>query len=123
AGVFTVPLHDGRVVRTNHFLTPKPQQHEKTALYQPDSLDRTTLIESRFARYPEPQAATELLEFLYSDEGQAPLCAVPDMSLPYGERWATLATVMFSPEHRTATVAEGSPIDARTGNWLTLDAN
>lgn len=122
SGVFSVPLVDGHVIRTNHFLTETPQKEEKTVLYQPDSSERIDLIESRFARYPEPQKGSELLEFLYSDDGQAPLCAVPDMSKPFGERWATLATLILTPHERSAQIAAGSPIDARAGEWTTLTA-
>lgn len=122
SGIFSVPLVDDHVVRTNHFLTETPQKEEKTVLYQPDSSERMDLIESRFARYPEPQQASELLEFLYSDEGQAPLCAVPDMTKPFGERWATLATLILTPRDRGAQIAGGSPIDARAGKWIKLTA-
>lgn len=122
AGIFVVPMDNDRVIRTNHFLTATPRRDEKSEVYEPDSSERMELIQSRFARYPEPKRAEELLEFLYSDEGQPPLCAVPDMTKPFGERWATLATLILSPADRTAQIAAGSPIDARAGSWLTLTA-
>lgn len=122
SGVFAFPLVNDRVVRTNHFLAEAPRRSEKTELYQPDSDQRMDLIQSRFARYPEPRRSSELLEFLYSDVGQAPLCAVPDMSKSFGDRWATLATLQLNPAARTAQIAAGSPIDARAGGWVTLTA-
>lgn len=120
SGIFVVPMTDDRVIRTNHFLTEAPSAHEKTEMYEPDSSERMALIEERFARYPEPRHPEALAEFLYSDTGQPPLCAVPDMTKPFGERWATLATMILDPAHRTAQIAAGSPIDARGGGWFTL---
>ncbi|MFD1935358.1 C45 family autoproteolytic acyltransferase/hydrolase [Nonomuraea mangrovi] len=121
-GVFAVEPVDGTVIRTNHFLAPAPRAGEKNELYQPDSGERYDLVASRFARGPEPRNATELLGFLYSAPGQPHLCCVPDMTLPLGQRWATLATIMLEPGSRTARVADGSPLEARNRPWRTLTA-
>ncbi|HEY9365197.1 MAG TPA: C45 family peptidase [Agromyces sp.] len=122
-GVFVVEPVDGVVVRTNHFLSREAQADEKTEIYQPDSGERYDLIASRLADYPEPRTDDELLAFLYSDPGQPLLCHRPDLTLPFGERWATLATVQLDPALRTARIANGSPIDARASDWRTLVAS
>jgi len=121
-GVFVIEPVDGVVVRTNHFLSREAQADEKTEIYQPDSGERYDLIASRFTDYPEPRSDDELLAFLYSDPGQPQLCHRPDLTLPFGERWATLATVQLDPASRTARIANGSPIDARATDWRTLVA-
>lgn len=121
-GVFVVEPVDGTLVRTNHFLTPVPRAGEKNELYQPDSSERHDFVAARLARRPEPRSATELLAFLYSDPGQPPLCCVPDMTLPLGQRWATLSTVMLEPASRSARIADGSPLDARDRPWRLLTA-
>ncbi|MDF0514212.1 C45 family autoproteolytic acyltransferase/hydrolase [Agromyces sp. H3Y2-19a] len=121
-GVFVVEPVDGTVVRTNHFLSREAQAQEKTEIYQPDSDERYGLIAARFADYPEPRTDEELLAFLYSDPGQPLLCHRPDLTLPFGERWATLATVRLDPAARTARISNGTPIDARAGAWRQLVA-
>ncbi|MEV2269930.1 C45 family peptidase [Nonomuraea africana] len=121
-GVFVVEPVNGTVIRTNHFLSPVPSAGEKKELYQPDSGERYDLVASRFARRPAPRSASGLLGFLYSDPGEPGLCCVPDMTLPLGQRWATLSTIMLEPAGRSARIAEGSPLDARGQPWRTLVA-
>ncbi|WP_067179535.1 C45 family autoproteolytic acyltransferase/hydolase [Microtetraspora niveoalba] len=121
-GVFVVEPVGGTVIRTNHFLSPTPREGEKNELYQPDSGERYDLVAARLARRPEPRDARELLGFLHSGPGEPRLCCVPDMSLPLGQRWATLATVVLEPALRTARVADGSPLDARDRPWRVLTA-
>ena len=119
-GKNVVSMANNAVLRTNHFLTDPLQTGERLADHRPESVDRIELIESRFERYPTPKRGKDLLAFLYSDAGQAPLCAVPDMSKALGERWKTLATVVIEPAKQKVSVAEGSPIDARAGEWIKL---
>lgn len=121
-GVFVIEPVNGTVVRTNHFLSPEAQADEKTEYTQPDSGERYDLIRSRLKEYPAPHTSDDLLAFLYSDPGQPLLCHRPDLSLPFGERVATLATVQLEPASRTARLAAGSPIEARNGVWRTLVA-
>ncbi|MFE7330172.1 C45 family autoproteolytic acyltransferase/hydrolase [Streptomyces sp. NPDC057565] len=121
-GVFVVEPTDGTIIRTNHFLSPVPRAAEKNELYQPDSGARHDLVASRFTERPQPRHATELLEFLTSEPGQPMLCCRPDMSLPLGQRWATLATIMLEPSSRTARIVDGSPLDARDQPWRLLTA-
>ncbi|WP_328808221.1 C45 family peptidase [Nonomuraea antri] len=121
-GVFPVEPIGGTLIRTNHFLSPAPRDGEKNELYQPDSGERYDLVADRLARRPEPRDPDALLAFLYSGPGQPPLCCVPDMTLPPGERWATLATITLEPASRTARVADGSPMEARDRPWRTLTA-
>ena len=121
-GVATLRPSDGFLTHTNHFLDPANAAREKTGLYEPDSQDRYGLIASRQQRYAEPAVADHLVEYLYSDPGQPQLCCVPAPDAVFGQRWATLATVLLEPEHRRARILAGTPIDARRRSWTTLDA-
>ena len=42
------------------------------------------------------------------------------MSKGYGDRWATLATLITDPEARTIRILDGMPTEAETGEWRTL---
>ncbi|MDI3405159.1 C45 family autoproteolytic acyltransferase/hydolase [Streptomyces cavernicola] len=123
-GVFPVDLapEHGTLVRTNHFLTPTPAAQEKSWLYQPDSGRRYDLIRDRLAASTPPATPDDLVAFLRSGAGEAPLTCIPDMSLPQGERWAGLATVILEPAARTARVLDGTPVDADTRPWRRLSA-
>ena len=121
-GVATLRPSDGFLTHTNHFLDPANAAREKTGLYEPDSQDRYGLIASRQQRYAEPTVADHLVEYLYSDPGQPQLCCLPAPDAVFGQRWATLATVLLEPEHRRARILAGTPIDARRRSWTTLDA-
>jgi isopenicillin-N N-acyltransferase-like protein len=120
AGIAVHEPNNGMLAHTNHFLDAGLSQGEKPGLYDPDSQDRLALIESRLERYPAPTGPDDILQFLYSDPGQAAICCVPDPEGVFGTRWATLATVTMENDTRTMRVAEGSPIDARGGNWLAV---
>ncbi|WP_199566583.1 C45 family autoproteolytic acyltransferase/hydolase [Streptomyces triticagri] len=121
-GVFAVAPEGGALVRTNHFLSPTPAAREKTWLYQPDSGERHELLRWRLAESPAPTAPDDLVAFLRSGAGEAALTCVPDMNLPEGQRWASLATVVLDPRTRTARVLDGTPVEAETRVWRTLRA-
>ncbi|MFF2503862.1 C45 family autoproteolytic acyltransferase/hydrolase [Streptomyces sp. NPDC058067] len=122
-GVFAMTPDHGTLVRTNHFLTPVPAANEKSWLYQPDSGERFALIQKRLAETGElPGSADELVGFLMSGEGEAALTCIPDMNLPEGQRWASLATVLLEPATRTARILDGTPVDAGSRPWKVLAA-
>ncbi|TQC50904.1 penicillin acyltransferase [Rhodococcus sp. WS4] len=121
-GVATVHPAQGFLAHTNHFLDPANAEGEKRGLYEPDSQERYGLIASRVRRYAEPTEADHLVEYLYSDPGQPQLCCVPAPGAVFGQRWATLATVLLEPGRRRVRVLAGTPIDARRRPWITLDA-
>lgn len=121
AGVFVVEPSAGTLIRTNHFLSAAAREDEKD-IYQPDSGDRHDLLATRLATRPDPEGADDLLTLLHSGPGEPPLCCVPDLDLPLGERWATLATVVLDPAARTARIAAGTPLEARDRPWRTLTA-
>ncbi|MFC9551421.1 C45 family autoproteolytic acyltransferase/hydrolase [Rhodococcus sp. NPDC056960] len=122
AGVATLRPTERFLAHTNHFLDPANAEREKRGLYEPDSQDRYGLIASRVRRYAEPTEADHLVEYLYSDPGQPQLCCVPAPDAVFGQRWATLATVLLEPGRRRVRVLAGTPIDARRRPWITLDA-
>ncbi|MEU3708626.1 C45 family autoproteolytic acyltransferase/hydolase [Streptomyces catenulae] len=121
-GVFPVPSHDGVHIRTNHFLTPVPAAREKSWLYQPDSGERHALLRGRLAETAPPASVDDLVPFLVSGPGEAALTCLPDMSLPEGRRWASLATVLLEPATRTARVLDGTPAEAGERPWRRLCA-
>ena len=113
---------DGNLPHTNHFLHPTNARGEKPGLYEPDSQDRHALILSRLRANPAPTRADDLLECLHSEPGQPRLCCVPAPDAVFGDRWATLATVLLEPAERTARVLAGSPLQAHDGHWVGLPA-
>lgn len=119
AGVFVIDERDGSVQRTNHFQDATPLAGQKTELYEPDSSERLALLRARLAG-GAPDEPSEMVRLLLSGEGEPPLTCVPDMALQYGERWATLATVLTDPDRRTISILDGMPTDAATGAWRTL---
>lgn len=121
AGVFPIPEVAGSVQRTNHFQHEAPLAGQKSALYEPDSSERLALVRERLAG-GLPTAAAAMVELLVSDETQPPLTCVADMSKEFGERWATLATVITDPGAHTIRILDGMPTDAETGEWRTLVA-
>ena len=133
-GAVCVELTPGRVTviepvngfapHTNHFLDPVNAEREKSWLYQPDSQQRLDLIAQRLGANPIPRRVDDLVDYLYSEPGQPLLCCVPAPEAQFGDRWATLATVLLEPEARRARVLAGSPADARRGApWIALQAD
>lgn len=114
-GVFEVPQREGAVIRTNHFQDPGSIAGEKPD-FSPESPDRLALVQSRLAE-GLPADADAMVQLLVSGEGEAPLTCVPDMSLSYGERWASLCTVITEPAARTIRILDGMPTEAATGTW------
>lgn len=120
-GVFPIREAAGSVQRTNHFQHETPLAGQKSALYEPDSSERLALVRERLEDgLPRDPAA--MVELLVSGAGQPPLTCVADMSKEFGERWATLATVVTEPSTRTIQILDGMPTDAATGHWRTLRA-
>ncbi|MBK0422315.1 hypothetical protein JD292_09540 [Leucobacter sp. CSA2] len=119
-GVFEIGEVDGSVQRTNHFLNSTPLAGQKTAQAEPDSSARLALIRSRLeGGLPRDEAG--LVDLLVSGEGEAPLTCRPDLSLPVGEHWATLATVVTEPERGRIRILDGMPTEAETGAWRVLE--
>ncbi len=120
-GVFPIPEVAGSVQRTNHFQHGTPLAGQKTELYEPDSSARLELVRERLED-GLPQDAATLVELLLSGPDQPPLTCVADLSKEFGDRWATLATVVTDPDARTIRILDGMPTDAATGEWRELTA-
>ncbi|WP_024356537.1 C45 family autoproteolytic acyltransferase/hydolase [Leucobacter chironomi] len=121
AGVFVIEEQGGSVQRTNHFQHGTPLAEQKSEVFEPDSSARLALVRERLAE-GSPTAPAEMVRVLLSGEGEPPLTCRADMSKSYGERWATLATVLTDPDARTIRILDGMPTDAETGAWRTLVA-
>lgn len=119
AGIFPIPEVNGSVQRTNHFQHETPLALQKSEIYEPDSSERLALVRERLAG-GLPEAAEQLVKLLVSGEGQPPLTCVADPSKPFGERWATLATIVSDPHTRTIRILDGMPPEAETGVWRTI---
>ena len=111
AGVYVIEEHDGSVQRTNNFQNPVAAERQKSALYEPDSSERLALLRERLRAAP-PTSDAAMVRMLETAEGEAPLTCRPDMSLPLGERWATLATIVTDPVQRRIQILDGTPVDA-----------
>ncbi|GAA1028354.1 MULTISPECIES: C45 family peptidase [Amycolatopsis] len=120
AGVTTLDPEAGFLVHTNHFLDPDAAAREKRGLFEPDSQLRHALVTTRLQDYPTPAHAVDLVAFLRSDPGEPKLCCVPDPDAAFGDRWATLATVLIEPAARTVRVHAGSP--NTLAGWRTFAA-
>jgi isopenicillin-N N-acyltransferase-like protein len=119
AGVFVIEEREGSVQRTNNFQSDVPLAAQKSEIYEPDSSARLALVRERLAAASVADT-TAMVQLLVTGEGQPPLTCVPDMALQYGDRWASLATVVTDPEGRTIRVLDGMPTEAATGAWRTI---
>lgn len=120
-GVFSAPaIAEGTWLRTNHFLTEAPAAHEKTWLYQPDSGQRWDFLRGRLLSAGAATDAEQLRAMLVTGDGEPPVTCVPDLALPMGERWASLATVVLDPVGRRADVLDGTPAETATRPHLAL---
>ena len=119
AGAFVIPEVAGSVQRTNHFQDAAPLAQQKSEVYEPDSSERLDLMRERLGE-AAPSSTEAMIELLVSGEGEPPLTCHADMSKVFGERWATLATIVTDPDARTIRILDGMPTDAATGTWRTL---
>nr|WP_237439705.1 C45 family peptidase [Amycolatopsis rubida] len=120
AGVTALDPEAGFLVHTNHFLDPVAAAREKRGLFEPDSQLRHALLTTRLQDCPAPAHAVGLVPFLRSEPGEPKLCCVPDADASFGDRWATLATVVLEPAARTVRIHAGSPNTA--ADWRTFAA-
>lgn len=118
-GVFAIAERGGSVQRTNHFQHPTPLTGQRADVEESQSPARLELVRSRLAT-GLPATPEALVEVLISGEGEAPLCCVPNMSLEYGERMSTLATIVTDPVGRTVRVVDGMPTRAAAGPWRVI---
>lgn len=124
-GVFFAPaIAEGTWLRTNHFLTAASAAKEKTWLYQPDSGERWDFLRDRLTGDDAPALddADALRSQLITGADEPPVTCVPDVSLPEGQRWASLATVVLDPLARRADVLDGTPAETTSRPHLTVTA-
>ncbi len=122
-GVFEVPqLAEGLHLRTNHFLTETPKAQEKNWLYQPDSSQRFDFLAKRLGA-DLPGTPEEAFASMCTATGEPAVTCIPDMTLPMGQRWASLATVIMDPAAGTARVLDGTPAEGQLRPWYELSAH
>lgn len=120
-GVRVIEAVEGSVQRTNHFQDPSLCSGQKNELYEPGSSARLALIRERIGT-KTLGSETDLIAVLATKPGEPELTCRPDMSLGYGERWATLATIVTDPERHSIRVFDGKPPEAPSGEWVELKA-
>lgn len=102
----------GFAAHTNDFLDDLHAEGARRADPSDDSGERLALLESRLgAGAGAPERATDLLGLLKSGPGEAELCCRPDSALPFGMRFATLATAVVDAGRGVVGIGVGSPLD------------
>ncbi|WP_158890916.1 C45 family autoproteolytic acyltransferase/hydolase [Amycolatopsis anabasis] len=122
AGVAELPVSDGFLVHTNHFLDPELAAGEQTGVDESSSsYDRLPLLRERNAELGAADR-TRRARALHSHRGEgAPLCAHPDPALPAHERWETLATISLEvAPPGVMYVHEGGPCTVGPETWQAI---
>ncbi|MEU7297244.1 C45 family peptidase [Streptomyces exfoliatus] len=113
----------GRLVRTNHFLTPALAAGELRGRRDPETYDRHRLLTERLRGHTGPFGPDALVSLLaaHRDDGAEVCCHAPAEGV-LGGRWATLATVAVDPAERRLMVHDGGPCTAGPETWTRLEA-
>ncbi|RBP62010.1 isopenicillin-N N-acyltransferase-like protein [Brevibacterium sanguinis] len=119
-GVFVIDETEGSVLRTNHFQDPLPLSRQKPEIDESESVERFALVRERLEAHP-PASTAEMVALLQTAPDQAPLTCIPDMSLGFGDRWASLATIITEPTDRRISILSGAPTELSTGQWQVLE--
>ena len=113
----------GFLIHTNHFLHPDLLAGAVELRPDSTSQERFGHLEQKvaeFAAEPErseaPVSGGDLVELLTTGPGEAPVCCAPEPGAAYGQRSATLATVVIDPARRQIDLAPGSPAEGLRGS-------
>jgi isopenicillin-N N-acyltransferase-like protein len=112
-----LPAADGLLVHTNHFLSELARPGDLEPATAPDTLVRFDVVRRRLTARP-PESADAAIAGMRSHLGGAgAVCCHPAAGAPFGERYATLATVAVDAERRTLAVRRGGPCDDGAERW------
>jgi isopenicillin-N N-acyltransferase-like protein len=114
AGFGEVRPRDGVLLHTNHFLDPELAAGEDNRGEDPESWDRLEALEQRV---DELRAASDLADVMKLHD--APVCCHPEPGAPFGERYATLATISLDVAGGHLRLRAGGPC-ADESPWITV---
>jgi isopenicillin-N N-acyltransferase like protein len=113
-GLGEIHPRDGVLLHTNHFLDPELAKGEDNRDEDPESWDRLEALE---ARVDELRAAPDLADVMKLHD--APVCCHPEPGAPFGERYATLATISLDVAGSRMRLRAGGPC-ADESPWITV---
>jgi isopenicillin-N N-acyltransferase-like protein len=116
-GLAELRPHDGVLLHTNHFLDPRLAEGEDAREEDPGSWDRLTRLEQRVDELRDASDHVELADAMLHHD--APICCHPEDGAPFGERYATLATISFDLEAGRMHLRAGGPC-AAGAEWTTV---
>jgi isopenicillin-N N-acyltransferase-like protein len=113
ARVRFLDCENNRIVHTNHFVDPAALGIvEPPSERRPHSLHRRTRMQTLLASRPA-LAVSELGELLRDHDGYPySICRHPDPSLPAGERYSTVTSVIIDLNAREMEITDGPPCTA-----------
>jgi isopenicillin-N N-acyltransferase-like protein len=114
AGLGEIRPRDGVLLHTNHFLDPQLAKGEDNRDEDPGSWDRLEALEQRVG---ELHAAPDLSDVMKLHD--APVCCHPEPGAPFGERYATLATIALDVAGGHLRLRAGGPC-AEASPWITV---
>ena len=114
AGLGEVRPRDGVLLHTNHFLDPELAEGEDNRDEDPESWDRLDALQQRV---DELRAAPDLADVMRLHD--APVCCHPEPGAPFGERYATLATISLDVAGGHLRLRAGGPC-ADESPWITV---
>ncbi len=120
-----LPDDRGLVAHTNHFLAEPGRDGDLEAATYPDTVARLEAVERALERAEPGAVADDTLVGVLCAHGcgdeHVCLHAVPDA--PFGDAWATLATVVCDPGRGRLRVAAGGPRHlAASAGWDSVDS-
>jgi len=119
---YVLPDDAGRLVHTNHFLSPAAVPGDREPTIGPDSLFRLEILRRRAARLAG-SGEDELLEALGSHlGGGGAICCHPEPGAELGDRYGTLTTVVADPAGARLRFVAGGPCEALPDAWTEVSA-
>jgi isopenicillin-N N-acyltransferase-like protein len=113
-GLGEIHPRDGVLLHTNHFLDPELAKGDDNREEDPESWDRLEALEQRVE---ELRAAPDLSDVMKLHD--APVCCHPEPGAPFGERYATLATISLEVAGGHLRLRAGGPC-AEASPWITV---
>jgi isopenicillin-N N-acyltransferase-like protein len=107
----------GRLIHTNHFLSPAMATGDREQVVGPDSFVRLGILERRLSRDDNLKEDSALEALSSHLGGGGAICCHPDPSAEFGSRYATLATVAFDVGESTMRVQQGGPCQFGGAWW------
>jgi isopenicillin-N N-acyltransferase-like protein len=107
---FVMPDRRGVLIHTNHFLADPGRAGDVMVRESPDTLLRLDHARRRMDSIESPIEVEDVLTVMDSHRGGAgAICCHPAAGAMFGERWATLATIVVEPARAELQVTAGGP--------------